>query len=130
MTPHPGKQALSAILAGENFTPADFIAIAEYVEGLEGVDNSADTESPDSPTQLRALAADKVACTYAYGRDLRKAAAEIERLREALSFYATNWRPHCGDHGVPIASEPNDLLRDDWGDIARTALSTEDKSDG
>ncbi len=43
-----------------------------------------DTESPDAPTQLRALAADKIACTAAYASDLRRAASEIDRLRGVL----------------------------------------------
>lgn len=48
---------------------------------------SPDLESPDSVKQLRALAADTAACTYAYGPDLRKAADEIERLRWQLKEY-------------------------------------------
>lgn len=70
---------------------------------------SPDLESPDSPTQLRALAADKVACTYAYGPDLRRAADEIERLREALEpfseaaeLYCRAWSYVQDDHETPV----------------------------
>lgn len=53
-------------------------------EGARLMDSSPDKESPDAPTQLRALAGDTVAATFAYGRDLRRHADEIERLRRAL----------------------------------------------
>ena len=45
-----------------------------------------DLESPDSVKQLRALADSPVASTAAYASDLRKAATEIEHLREALGL--------------------------------------------
>lgn len=48
---------------------------------------SPDLENSDSVMQLRALAADTVACTYAYGPDLRKAADEIEQLRYRVKEY-------------------------------------------
>lgn len=48
------------------------------------MDNSPDKESPDAPTQLRALADDKIAATSAYASDLRRAASEIDRLRAVL----------------------------------------------
>lgn len=54
-------------------------------------------ESADAPTQLRALASDKVACTYAYGSDLRRAADEIERLRAALESIASCESNHPDD---------------------------------
>ena len=89
---------------------------------------SPDLENPDSPTQLRALAADKVACTYAYGPDLRKAANEIERLRKALKFYADGWDGHPGDSGpggiapADPTWSPENWLIEDGGKTAREAL--------
>ena len=41
-------------------------------------------ESSHIPTQLRALAADEHASTYAYGKDLRKAADYIEKLHRII----------------------------------------------
>jgi len=74
------RQMLSDSLGDQQQRELDLNAEIERLRG--GGDNSPDKESPDIPTQLRALAADQVASTYAYGRDLRKAATEIERLTE------------------------------------------------
>lgn len=61
--------------------------------------------------------------------DMRRAADELDRAnpastsaKEALQFYRDEWRPYCGDHGVPIGGEPSKALLDDQGDRARTAL--------
>ncbi|MEO0385861.1 MAG: hypothetical protein AAF234_20185 [Pseudomonadota bacterium] len=48
------------------------------------MDNSPDKESGYIPTQLRALADDKVAATCAYASDLRRAADELERLNSII----------------------------------------------
>jgi len=56
-------------------------------------------------------------------------AAGVERLREALKFYATAWGGHPGDSGLggswPADPEgwPSEALLNDFGAIARTALS-------
>ncbi len=55
--------------------------------------------------------------------------SQCASLKEALQFYEANWRDYCGDEGVPIGKEPNDRLRNDWGDKARAALQDEAKSD-
>lgn len=59
---------------------------------------------------------------------LLSSARENERLREALAFYAKEWRGNMeGDPGTPGLSrcwqEPTDALWDDAGRIARAALS-------
>lgn len=105
MTPHPGKQALSAILAGENFTPADFIAIAEYVEGLETALEQIQQWAEAYPeTAFTTPDFDKM-------REVLKAAG----MPTALDAAHGTWGRHIAE-GV--------------GKIARTALNTEDKSDG
>lgn len=85
------------------------------------MDNSPDKESPDRPTQLRALADDTVASTYAYGRDLRAAADEIEALREqdrkaathiespiCMRTHFTGEPPYVGWEGLGLA------MREKW----------------
>lgn len=68
----------------------------------DDIEAMSDLESSDAPTQLRALADDKVAATSAYAADLR-AAAEIERLREALNPFVEAYRKTCLGFGVDVA---------------------------
>lgn len=51
---------------------------------------------------------------YEVGQICADAKDEIERLREALKFYADkkNWRESCGNTNINV----------DWGNIARAAL--------
>jgi len=60
----------------------------------------------------------------------REIAGYVDELRTALEFYSENWRVNCGDHGVPVALDPNDTLLNDWGDTAHKALYGVTKHDG
>ncbi len=50
---------------------------------------------------------------------------EIARLREALTFYSSQWKSYCGDHGVPIGTEPTEALLADRGETAKAALAAD-----
>lgn len=72
--------------------------------------------------KLRARADRRDLSSIAYAADCaldREAANEIERLREALRYYAKN-------HYPDIDAGPWGPNSNDWGDVARAALG-EDK---
>ena len=79
------------------------------------MDNSPDKESRDAPTQLRALADDKMASTCAYAADLKRIADEIECLRAWISAIGNlsdvnaderSWMARDALAGLPAPKSP------------------------
>lgn len=125
MTDHPGKQALADILAGENFTPADFIAIAEYVDTKDAeIARLKSVNERDRSQVAEALAAIIAAIrsrewlvegrgSYEwdddrYQSEFGQALEEIRKAAATLSPLASNWSD------CPLQFDEIIRARTDW----------------